>query len=89
MERLTIILTPDLADLVRAAVDAGNYGSASEVMRQALHDWELAEARRQAELATLRNDARKGLDQIAAGKSRSFNVGRIEKAGQRLVVNKP
>ena len=34
--------------------------------RQALRDWELDEARRQAELAALRSDVKTGLDQIAA-----------------------
>ena len=46
MERLTITLTPDLASRVKAAVEGGQYGSVSEVMSQALRDWELAEARR-------------------------------------------
>lgn len=88
MERLTITLTPDLADRVKAAVDGGNYGSASEVMRQALRDWELAEARRQAELAALRSDVKTGLDQIAASKSKPFNAARIVKAGQRIAAKK-
>ena len=88
MERLTITLTPDLADRVKAAVDGGNYGSASEVMRQALRDWELAEAWRQAELSALRNDVRKGLDQIAAGRARPFNAARIVKAGKSLAAKK-
>lgn len=88
MERLTITLTPDLADRVKAAVDGGNYGSASEVMRQALRDWELAEARRQAELNALRSDVQKGLDQIAAGRARPFNAARIVKAGKSLAAKK-
>jgi antitoxin ParD1/3/4 len=86
MERLTITLTPDLAARVKSAVDAGNYGSVSEVMRQALRDWELAEARRQAELSQLRADVHVGLAQIAAGKARPFNAARIIKAGERLAA---
>ena len=88
MERLTITLTPDLAARVKSAVDGGNYGSVSEVMRQALRDWELAEARRQAELQALRADVQAGLDQIAAGQSRPFNAARIVKAGERLAAKK-
>ena len=88
MERLTITLTPDLAARVKAAVETGNYGSASEVMRQALRDWEMAEARRQAELAALRADVKVGLDQIAAGKTRPFDAARIVKAGKRIAAKK-
>ncbi len=88
MERLTITLTSDLAASVKSAVQGGNYGSVSEVMRQALRDWEMAEARRQAELKALRADIKVGLDQIAAGKSRPFNADRIIKAGERLAAKK-
>lgn len=88
MERLTITLTPDLANRVKDAVEGGNYGSVSEVMRQALRDWELAEARRAQELKSLRDDAAVGLKQIGAGKARAFDAARIVKAGHRLAAKK-
>lgn len=88
MERVTITLTADLADRVKAAVEAGNYGSVSEVMRQALRDWELAEARRAQELRSLRNDVAVGLKQAKAGKARPFNPARIVKAGERLAAKR-
>lgn len=88
MERLTITLTPDLANRVKDAVEAGNYGSVSEVMRQALRDWELAEARRAQELKLLREDVAVGLKQAKAGKARPFNAARIAKAGERLAARK-
>lgn len=88
MERVTITLTPDLAKRVKAAVDTGNYGSVSEVMRQALRDWELAEARRAQEPQSLRNDVAVGLKQVRAGKSRTFDPVRIVKAGQLLAGKK-
>lgn len=88
MERLTITLTPDLADRVKSAVQTGNYGSVSEVMRQALRDWELAEARRAQELQSLRTDVALGVKQAKAGKARPFDPARIIKAGERLVAKK-
>jgi antitoxin ParD1/3/4 len=88
MERLTITLTPDLADRVKAAVQTGNYGSVSEVMRQALRDWELAEARRAQELRSLRDDVALGLKQVKAGKARPFDPARIVKAGEQLMSKK-
>lgn len=88
MERLTITITPDLADRVATAVRTGNYASVSEVMRQALRDWELAEARRAQELKSLRDGVGVGIKQAKAGKARPFDAARIAKAGERLVARK-
>jgi antitoxin ParD1/3/4 len=38
-EKLSISLTPELAELVRNAVSSGDYASSSEVIREALRDW--------------------------------------------------
>ena len=88
MERLTITLTPDLASRVKSAVDGGNYGSVSEVMRQALRDWELAEARRAQELKSLRAGVSIGIKQAKTGKARAFEPARIIKAGEKLAAKK-
>ena len=88
MERVTITLTQDLAAKVKAEVEAGNYASVSEVMRQALRDWELAEARRAQELKSLREVVAVGLDEIAAGKAQPYNAARIANAGERLAARK-
>lgn len=88
MERITITLTLDLATRVKSAVEAGRYGSVSEVLRQALRDWELAEARRQAELAALRAEVQVGVAQAQAGKARAFDADRIIKAGRKLSAQK-
>lgn len=88
MERLTITLTPDLAERVKTAVETGNYGSVSEVMRQALRDWELAEARRAHELKSLQADVSVGLKEAKKGKARPFSAARIVKAGERLAAKK-
>jgi antitoxin ParD1/3/4 len=41
VEKLSVALTPDMAAELRAAVAAGDYGSVSEVVRDALRDWRL------------------------------------------------
>ncbi len=38
VEKISISLTPDLASLVRKAVDDGYYTSTSEIVREALRD---------------------------------------------------
>ena len=39
-ERLTITLTPDLAQYVRAKVEAGDYLSSSDLIQDVLHSWQ-------------------------------------------------
>ena len=39
VEKLSIALTPELAATVRDALSAGEYASASELMREALREW--------------------------------------------------
>jgi antitoxin ParD1/3/4 len=39
VEKVSVALTPELAALMREVVKAGEYASASEVMREALRDW--------------------------------------------------
>ncbi len=39
-ERLTIMLTSDLAEYVRAKVQTGEYLSSSDLIRDALHSWQ-------------------------------------------------
>lgn len=39
VEKMSIALTSELAEQVRAAVASGDYASASEVVRDALRDW--------------------------------------------------
>jgi len=38
VEKLSIALTSELAEAVRGAVDAGDYASSSEAVREALRD---------------------------------------------------
>lgn len=38
VEKLSIALTPEMVAEMRAAVDGGDYGSVSEVVRDALRD---------------------------------------------------
>jgi antitoxin ParD1/3/4 len=39
VEKLSVALTPEMAAELREAVEAGDYGSVSEVVRDALRDW--------------------------------------------------
>jgi antitoxin ParD1/3/4 len=41
VEKLSVALTPGMVAELRAAVEDGDYGSVSEVVRDALRDWRL------------------------------------------------
>ena len=62
VEKMSIALTPEMAAAVRAAVENGEYVSTSEVVREALRDWQLRRSLHQKELEELRNLWQEGLD---------------------------
>jgi antitoxin ParD1/3/4 len=59
---MNVSLTPRLVDLVRQKVEAGLYGSSSEVIRDALRLMDERDHQREAALAALRGDAPHGAD---------------------------
>lgn len=54
IEKVSVALTEELAAAVRAAVASGDYGSASEVVREALRLWRDRRAGERGEAAWLR-----------------------------------
>ncbi|UXN61832.1 type II toxin-antitoxin system ParD family antitoxin [Phyllobacterium zundukense] len=53
VEKVSVALTPEMATMMRQAVEAGEYASASEVMREALREWKLRRTERQRALDEL------------------------------------
>jgi antitoxin ParD1/3/4 len=62
VEKLSVALTPDMAAEIRAAVQAGDYGSVSEVVRDALRDWRLRRKVETLEVNELRRLVQEGID---------------------------
>lgn len=54
LERVTVTMPEQMAAKLRAAVDAGEYATTSEIVREALRDWSLYQERRQAAVERLR-----------------------------------
>ena len=75
IERLTITLPPEMAAVVKQAVETGDYASSSEVVRAALRDWKLKRALQIEELTALKADIATGLADVAAGRVKDFDVG--------------
>ncbi len=73
---MNVSLTPQLESFVRQKVESGLYGSASEVVREALR----LLGEREGQLDALRRDIRDGL---ASGASASLDIDAIKAEGRR------
>jgi len=62
VEKLSVSLTPDMVAELRAAVEGGDYGSVSEVVRDALRDWRLRRKIETLETEELRRLVQQGID---------------------------
>jgi antitoxin ParD1/3/4 len=80
VEKLSIALTPEMARLVRVAVESGEYASNSEVVRDALREWEQRRALRQPDIEDLRRFWTEGL---ASGPGRFEDIEAIKAEARR------
>jgi len=55
VEKISIALPPEMVASLRQAVDAGEYSSSSEVVREALRDWNHKRQLQQSGIEELRN----------------------------------
>ena len=83
IERITVTLTAEMADDVRMAVQAGEYASSSELIREALRDWRHKRALQQQELKELRAKVQQGLSDIEEGRVQDFDPERIIRKGEK------
>ena len=67
-----VVLTDHQADFVERLVASGHYQNVSEVLRERLRLVESRETEEKVRLKALREAARVGIDDIAAGRFRSF-----------------
>jgi antitoxin ParD1/3/4 len=88
---MNISLTPRLEKMVQDRVESGLYGSASEVVREALRLFEEHERVREARIGHLREQVLVGVEQLDRGRSRSFDGHVIEavKTRGRKRLDKP
>ena len=62
VEKLSIAVTPEMAALMREVVEAGEYASTSEVVRDALREWEYRRKQRDQAIEELRRLIQEGID---------------------------
>jgi antitoxin ParD1/3/4 len=60
LERITVTMPEEMAAKMRAAVESGEYATTSEIVREALRDWNDHQERRQIALEKLRTLIQEG-----------------------------
>ena len=80
--QVTVTLDPDVAETVNAGVAAGIYNSPAEAVTQALRDWQGQQATSPEQLAYIRRELQKGLDDIEAGRVVELDVEDIIRRGK-------
>lgn len=86
VEKVSIALTPEMAAVVRQAVESGEYASSSEVVREALREWKLKRTLLQSDIDELRRLWVAGLE---SGRGVMQSVDAIkQEARKRLGKNK-
>ena len=82
---LNVSLPVELENRVREHVASGLYGSASEVIREALRLFEAYQSTQASHLQALRADIHQGLDDVKAKRVEMLDVDAIKQQGrQRL-----
>jgi antitoxin ParD1/3/4 len=88
IERLTITLPAEMVASVKGAVELGDYASSSEVVREALRDWNVKRLLQLQELNALKADIDRGLADVAAGRVQAFDVARVIERGRTLLAGR-
>jgi len=85
---LNVSLPAELEHRVREHVASGLYGSASEVIREALRLFEAYQTVQAASLASLQADIKKGLTDVRAGRVGPVDIDAIKAQGRAAMKAK-
>ena len=82
---MNVSLPPELEARVRQRVESGMYGSASEVIREALRLFDAYEQVKTAKLDSLRQDIAKGLNDAQNGRAKEIDFASLKQEGLELL----
>jgi antitoxin ParD1/3/4 len=85
---LNISLPAALENRVREQVSSGMYGSASEVVREALRFFEAYQDVQTASLTALKSDISRGLQDMESRRVRSGDMAAIKAKGRDVLAQK-
>lgn len=80
VEKLSVALTPEMAVLIRGAVESGEYATTSEVVREALREWKQRRILQQGDIEELR---RLWVEGLASGPGRFQDIHAIKAEARR------
>jgi antitoxin ParD1/3/4 len=83
IEKISIALPPEMVSIVRQAVDDGEYASSSEVIREALRDWNQKRTLRAEGLVELRRVWQQALTDNQPGVVPEEVIARLEQKYRR------
>lgn len=83
---LNISLPTEMENRVRQHVASGMYGSASEVIREALRLFEAYQATRASSLSRLKADIAQGMSDIEAGRVEDLDMAAIKQHGRDVLA---
>jgi antitoxin ParD1/3/4 len=84
VEKISIALPPEMVSMVREAVEAGEYSSSSEVVREALREWSHKRSLREKGLDELRRVWQQALEDDSPGVSPHDVFERLERKYQAI-----
>lgn len=84
IQRMTVTVTAEMARAVRGAVEAGDYASSSEIVREALRDWRAKRGVQTQAFEEMRAFIAEGLRDIAEGHVTDFDAREIKRRGREL-----
>ncbi|MEX0958164.1 MAG: type II toxin-antitoxin system ParD family antitoxin [Burkholderiales bacterium] len=85
---INVSLPTELEARVRQRVESGMYGSASEVIREALRLLDAYEQTREKQLEALRAEIAVGLEEISRGDIRTVGAADIKQKGREALESK-
>jgi antitoxin ParD1/3/4 len=83
VQKVSIALTSEQIDALKAAVNSGEYATTSEVIREAVRDWQFKRELRREDILRLRQLWDEGK---ASGPSRKVDFGKVKRAGRKRLA---
>jgi antitoxin ParD1/3/4 len=83
IQKVSVALTGEQVSVLKAAVEAGEYATTSEIVREAIRDWQLKRELRREDLRRLGQLWDEGK---ASGPARPLNWGKLRKEAQQRLA---
>jgi antitoxin ParD1/3/4 len=83
IEKVSVALTSEQVDALRAAVESGEYATTSEIIREAVRDWQAKRRLREDDIMRLRQLWDEGK---ASGEAKSLDLAAVRRDARRKLT---